>query len=1402
MATTPARRDDDRDHGTGVVARLLGGIALGLLALALLAVLALTLLNTAPGRSFVARQLAGIAPESGLKVDVGRLEGSLYGRLRIRDLRLSDPQGVFATSPLVELDWRPAALIQKQVAINALTAETLRVLRLPALNETTSEGPLLPDIDISVGRLAIDRIILDPPVAGQRHVLALQGRADIADRRAVVVADARAAAGDRLRLDLDAVPDDDRFDIDLTLVAPVGGVVDGIAGLGRPLNARVAGDGGWTRWSGTATASLGDTPLLDLRLGGRDGNFTLTGDARLAALLSGAPARLFAPALTLNGTAQLAERRADISLRAASTALDVTALGLVDLGEGRLGNLRVDARLLRPEALLHDARGSDVRLALVLDGPFATPLVDYRVDAAALAFGDSGVEQVHAEGRTQLARTGPIVVPVAATIARVTGVDEAVGGVLRSLAINGTLRVTPEQLLSDDLRIRSAQLNATAVLAMTFATGEYDLALKGAINRYVFAGLGVLDLTTDARLAPTANGEMGIRGTVQARVRRVDNEALRDALGSLPTISAAFERRPDGTIRFDRGRVTAAKLRIADARGLYRPNGTVVIDASGSSTDYGPFTVRAEGPAARPAIRLRAARPNVGVQLSDVDVVMTPTAAGYTIAVRAGSPYGSLAARARLALEGGPLALDLEGLQLAGLTARGRLVQTAAGPFAGRLTIAGSGITGTVDLAAAGAIQRVEGALRADKASLALEEPILIAQGSANFTALLYPDAPAISGKASIRGLRRGALALKRADAEGNYRGGRGTATLSAAGRSGVPFELAANAGFAPDRIRIDASGNANRVTLKLASPAELVAVRGGWRLLPATVEFGDGRTEIAGTFADQTQVSARLINVDLGISRAISPELRLGGRLSGDIEAMLPTRGAPQLRAGLAILGLTRSSLAGTSRPIDIGVNASLAASGGAVRARLRRGATVVGQLQARLAPLPGNVFDPPMERLLAAPMVGNFRYDGPAEALWALSGVTGHEVRGPLVVTADFAGRVSEPRVSGTARAQGLRYDNLAFGTSVRDIALDSRFDGARFDLLSLTGRTGESGTVSARGTAELSAERGFPANIEAQLDRARLATRDDLAATVTGPLRLTNGRNGANVSGDLQIESARYNIARDTGAADIPTLAVRRVPAPGAVPPRPAATAAAAATSSTIALDVRARANNGIRAEGMGLESEWQADVRAGGTSTAPRLTGSIDLVRGTFSFAGRRFDLTRGIVRLNGSNPPNPTIDVVAEAQIDDITATITVGGTATAPVIAFASVPQLPQDEVLSRMLFGRSVGELSAMQALQLATSVASLRGGSGGLNPLGKLRQATGFDRFRVLGADRDAGRGTSLAVGEYLGDNVYVEVTTDIRGYTATQLEIALSKALSIITQVGGSGDTNVGLRYGKDY
>ena len=122
--------------------------------------------------------------------------------------------------------------------------------------------------------------------------------------------------------------------------------------------------------------------------------------------------------------------------------------------------------------------------------------------------------------------------------------------------------------------------------------------------------------------------------------------------------------------------------------------------------------------------------------------------------------------------------------------------------------------------------------------------------------------------------------------------------------------------------------------------------------------------------------------------------------------------------------------------------------------------------------------------------------------------------------------------------------------------------------------------------------------------------------------------------------------------------------------------------------------------------------------------------------------------------------------------------------------------------MLSRILFGSSVTDLNATEAIQLAASLNTLRGGGGGLNPLGKLRSATGIDRLRIVGADEATGRGTALSAGKYITKNIYVEIITDARGFTATQLEVALSRALSVLSQTGSFGGSSVSVRYSKDY
>jgi translocation and assembly module TamB len=220
-------------------------------------------------------------------------------------------------------------------------------------------------------------------------------------------------------------------------------------------------------------------------------------------------------------------------------------------------------------------------------------------------------------------------------------------------------------------------------------------------------------------------------------------------------------------------------------------------------------------------------------------------------------------------------------------------------------------------------------------------------------------------------------------------------------------------------------------------------------------------------------------------------------------------------------------------------------------------------------------------------------------------------------------------------------------------------------------------------------------------------------------------------------------------------------------------------------------------------MGLESEWSADLRVQGTSATPQIVGEAEVIRGTFSFSGQRFDLTTGQISFTGARPPNPRINIVASTTVKDVEITLNVSGNAYTPQIRFSSSPALPQDEIMARLLFGGSVTELSALQVVQLGASLNSLRGGGGGgLNPLGKLRGASGLSRLRVLGGDERTGRGTAISAGFYISNDIYLELITDARGFTATQIEIALSRSLSILSQAGSFGGTSVNVRYRKNY
>ncbi len=1374
---------------------VIAGLA-GLLALMLFA------LDTQPGRRFIADRLAGFSTASGLNFRAGRIDGSIYGRMMLRNVEIRDAQGAFAWIPELTVDWRPFAYLHSQIDVRDLLAPSATLLRRPALKPVPSDpnAPILPDIDLALGRLDVGRLDILPAVTGRRHIVRLAGSAQIADGRAQIKLDADAvraagvAGGDRLHLRLDAVPAANRFALEVTLAGPQGGLIDSYAGLGKPLMLRVGGRGDWANWRGRASGTLGAAPLAMLDLTGRNGTFDTRGTVRPGLILTGPAARLTDPAIRLHLVTALADRKADTRLEATSDAFALKFAGLIDLGASRFGGVKVEGRLLRPGAVAPNVAARDVRLVATLDGTFVTPTVDYRVTAAEIGFGTTRVAGLAVQGKATV-NANRLVVPVHATARAVTGLNAAAGCLFTHMRLDGDLAYENGKVATDNLRVRSDRIDATAILIADIGKGSYTGALKGWVNDYEVNGLGRVNLVTDARLVPGMNGGFAIKGRVRVTTRRIDNATVRDQLGGDALITADVGYDLAGGATVHNLRMRAPKLRIVAGEGYYRPNGRIGFRALAQSAVYGPATLDVSGTVARPIARLRAERPGLGVGLAGVEATLEGQAGGYRVRAKGQSDYGPFAADVLLNTGRGAVGLDIASASFAGVTLAGHLVQTPPGPFAGTLTLTGSGLNGTVKLAAVQAVQHADIDLRASAARLPGPTPTTIGSGSIIATALLTPGAPSVTGRFALAEVRNGTLAVAQARGRIDYQGGKGSIALAArGGQAGAPFDLAMQAALAPTRIVANVKGDFNGIAVSLASPAVATKAAATWQLAPVTVVVPQGRMDVSGSIGAATAAHAVLRNLDLAIVNVFAPGLGVGGKASGTIDY---TGGnpVPTVRALVDVAGFSRTASLTVSDPVDAAFLATLNGAGGDLRALIRRNGTVLGRAQVRLAPLGEG--DGLTERLMHAPLSGGIRYNGPAEVLWAMSGIAKQDLSGPIAIGADLGGRLDRPTVTGVVRANALRYENEAFGTVLSKMAVDGRFTQSQF-LLNAMSATAGRGSIQASGTVGLDSATGFPIDVKVILDNARLARGDDLDATVTGNLAVTNSKAGGGlIKGELTIPEARYQIVRE-GAASVPELAgVRRK---GMPPPKPGE-GGGATLPSNWKLDIHLRADNRIFVSGMGLEAEWRTDMRVTGTSTTPSIVGRLEVVRGTYSFAGRRFDLDHGLITFQGALT-NPALDIAASTTVEGVSATIAIGGYAQQPNITFTSSPSLPQDEVLSRLLFGSSVTSLSPTQAIQLAAALNSLRGSGGGLNPLGKLRGVAGIDRLRVLGADESAGRGTALAAGKYISNNIFVEIVTDARGFTATQLEISLSKALSVLSQTGSFGGSNVSLRYKKVY
>ncbi len=241
---------------------------------------------------------------------------------------------------------------------------------------------------------------------------------------------------------------------------------------------------------------------------------------------------------------------------------------------------------------------------------------------------------------------------------------------------------------------------------------------------------------------------------------------------------------------------------------------------------------------------------------------------------------------------------------------------------------------------------------------------------------------------------------------------------------------------------------------------------------------------------------------------------------------------------------------------------------------------------------------------------------------------------------------------------------------------------------------------------------------------------------------------------------------------------------------------ASARRSAGGGAYGLDLLILAPNQIFIRGRGLDVEMGGRVQLRGTTAAIVPSGALTLIRGRLDLLGKRLDLSEATLQMQGALVPY--VRVAATTQSDGFSISAVIEGDATDPGVTFTSSPELPQEEVLARLLFDRGLSNLSPFQTAQLASAVATLAG-RGGEGLIGRLRRSAGLDNLDVLA---DATGKTRVTLGKYLSTRLYSEATVDQTGKGSVTLNFDASRHVTLRGSLDDTGQTGLGLYLERDY
>lgn len=1410
----------------------------------LMALVVVGLLTTS-GQRMALSLVTHVAKISDFTLSIGRLEGSLFDRASIDRIEFADRNGTWMDLRNIRLTWSPLSLLRGHINVEQLAFESVKFVRKPvAPNQVSSQsgGSSVPLMRITLKRLQVDQLILGEAFAGATARFEIKASADLVDHRNGLAAQISARRldqpGARVDAQLNYGGADRVLALQLSASEPAGGLVATILQMPqRPaLSLKFSGEGSLDAWHADWSMSASDQPFVAGRVQlDRDGaRHRLATDfsgyvqaivprslsSLVAGKTTGSLIGFFAGVDRFDASHMLLTTDA-IKLRGRGGFEQASsyAYGSLSLDVGRDDARPVDftlpnddkisLRKLRLSIALPDERTArDISLDLIaedLTHPLGA-MSKLNLLARARQPNPVGAGALSAERIMVQLKTHGFSSPA-------NGLADTVGP-LAQLELTGSLKAGALVVDRFHLGDATAHLVGRGEFSGNQQTGAARLTI-GDLRRFsVLYGQqldGRLDLDTTIS-AVMQNGVFAATLKGDAKELALGQGALAGLMGKTVKLSGDVARSALGKITLRSFDAHGSNLSIA-AKGIYAHNAIELdhtIDVSDLSAlqsglaGSAKLEVRLHGTPKDLASRVRGTTKGVSLRGKAIERLAIQfdgkgPVAKHNGVVKLTGRIGEreLAAKARLTLgQAGLFAAQDVDVRVGRNSLSGHARVEAGSASSGKLVLNASHLS---DLSVVIG-QKIAGALTGEvelrehqqqpSLELNVEAPLITFAGSTlkklKATASLKNFINGINGRASVsfaqvssNGSIARNLSLELRDRDGR---------MAFAGAGLVnDAQVKLDGSFKQQGKTIDvfvdrAALKQGALKVRLANSAQFVVSDRGVDIQRLKLSTGRGHVEVKGLAGANTlKLDAHLLRVPAQIANAFLPSLGLDGTINGRASV----RGTPA-NPTATVETIWSQASARVMRenhipPVSIELN-------GGVRNGVAKAEIDVRGPQAFALSIDGDVRLEPDNQM-------RFRLSGdvPLALGNAALAARATQLSGRAKISGIISGTTEVPKIDAEISIPNATVHDPSSGLKLRRLVGLLRLTERGVEIRTFKAESDLGGTLSVSGTVSREKNGIARTRLNAQLAQFKFNDRQLMAGEVDGNVTLAGPMDALAANGSVFIR--RLDVIVPAAAPrSIATLNIKHINAPERIAKsvRSEKKPTSSSAPMRVALNLRIDAANRIFVKGRGLDAQLGGGLNVRGTSMTPVTDGAFMMQRGRLDVLGRRLEFRRGKILFDGGL--EPVLDMEAVTAAGDVTIVVTISGVASKPVFKFTSSPELPEDEVIARLLFNKALVGLSPLQLVQLASEVDKIGGLSSGPGILDKLKRSVGVD---VLDVSTDKTGAATVSAGRYVTDKTFVGVK---QGATAGSSRVIIdhdfTKNLKARGEVGADGNSKLGI------